>query len=386
MSIYKKLMLVMMLFPIGLLFAQESSDSRLIRNVKIKDKDTQLHESSDVYVEWKIGVLMGEPVLNSKAIVSIPLNFRDSKQRVTYKGEEFEVPTEVVKKISVVSAKASIYVPYYIYMDFDLGAMGDIYWGENVSFLSKDKKERYFSFNVPGSPEWNNLFYKLNQLSDTREYLSEEESKKIFITGIDEDEFGISSNADVKFNLNPIKMWIESKIKNKNKSKKVSSTEKKDPFKKFEAMDISDELLARINNDIKSFIIERCGLYYTKVKKEVVLTGLHLYLDEDYSNESAKERKKREKREKEYKIKKAEEERRRAERVSRSIIEAQKNLPMLQMQWKNKRKSIKSNCRSYIMKKYAFEVSTKKLEELLNNSFTSTEQFEGIYYVPYDGY
>ncbi len=36
-------------------------------------------------------------------------------------------------------------------MYFDLGSMGDIYWGYLFS-LSKQQREKHFSFNVPGSP------------------------------------------------------------------------------------------------------------------------------------------------------------------------------------------------------------------------------------------
>lgn len=380
---YKKLslslILMIILFPLGQLFAQEQSDNQFIRCIKIEDKDTSLGGCSDVYVEWKVGTLMGEPIISSRGIVSIPFGFSAPKQWVTYRGKEYSVPTEIVKKITVISTDVAIEASYYLYMDFDLGAMGDIYWGGTlVPALSADEKEKYFSFNVSGSPEWDDLFYNHNKLTDEKKYLSEEEAKKIFIGGFVEK--GNPSTARVKFNLSPIRNWIE----NVNKTIVRNKVGDEDPFKKFEAMGTTDKIIKKINDDIEHFITDRCGTYYTQVAEKKEFTGFHLYRDIDYSRETKEERRHREKRDKEYRRKKAEEEKQSRKRVQAAMREAVNDIPRLQSIWKENRNGIKSECRSFIMKKYAFEVSTQKLEELLNNNFKSTENFEGIYYVPHD--
>lgn len=364
----------MMILSCGLLYGQEYKGHDTIKSIVIEDEDTKLHETASLYIGWSASTLMGEPVLNARGIVGVTFNSPGATSSVVYKEKLYKVPKEIIKKISVVSASTASILGYERYMYFDLGSMGDIYWGHLFS-LSKEQREKYFSFNVPGSPQWDKTVYKTSPYRDIKKhyYLSESDAKQMFIDGLNEDSSCIGR---VEFNLNPIKSWIQNKDK-KKKDKKTSLLDKEDPFKKFDKMNSGDskEDLKKIDVDIIKFISDRCGNYYTMVQ----VKGRGLTLTAEYIGETNAERKKRERRSKEY-------ERKRKERVRRAEKAAINDLPRLQSRWEGKRKNIKGECRNYIMKKYGLEISVEKLQELLDENFTDLGRFETTYYISYDGY
>jgi hypothetical protein len=371
-KMYKKLMLVFIIFICGHLFAEEYSGSNNIKVIETQKEEIDINWSTFVHVKWQANTLLGEPVFNNEGFVVIDYS---NYYPVTYKGKTYDVPYEVIDETDVISVNVKWAVKPSIYLDMDLGATGDIYYGtpHSLSRLSKEEKQRYFSFNVPGSPEWGSSFYTKGS-SNRKKYFKADESKKIFIEGLSMVEW--DSVAEVEFDLSPVKNWIENSIKNKegktankkaekeelgkinNKiggktvNKHLSTQKKEDPFKKFDNMNsfASDENLEKIDGEIGSFIIKRCGMYYTDVRQGLTLSRGNV--SEEKKKEAARKR--------------------RRDKLNM--------LPGLQKKWKEKRESIKDECRTYIIKKYSFEVSTEKLEELLTDNFTSTEKFSGIYH------
>jgi len=333
-------------------FAKEYSGNNNIKVIEIQKEDIDINWSTFVHVKWQANTLLGEPVFNSEGFVVIDYS---NYYSVTYKGKTYNVPYEIIDEVDIISINVKWAVKPSIYLDIDLGAAGDLYYGTpySLNLLSEEEKKRYFSFNVPGSPEWDNSFYTKGN-SSPKKYFKTDESKKIFTEGISMIEW--NSSAQVAFDLSPVKNWIEDKIKGsegkKAGNKKISHQKKEDPFKKFDNMNSSapDENLEKIDEHIRSFIIERCGRYYTDVRQGLTLSSGKI--SEEKKNEIARNK--------------------RREQLNK--------LPRLQSKWKEKRESIKEECRRYIIKKYSLEVSTEKLVELLDENFTSTEKFESVYY------
>jgi len=354
----------------------EYHGNHIITNIKIKNEDIDIfsiNNSGSIYVDWRVGTLMGEPVVSSKGVVILP---EKAKYHTTYKNKSYEVPGKIIEKISVVSVKIKAHVSHSVFMDFDLGAMGDIYFGTPLLIpkLSKEDKNKYLSFNVSGSPAWEKIFYH-KDLGLTSGYLPKEQAKTIFTEGIEIIPLG--SVAEVTFNLIPVINWIENKGKaNQKKNKTIGRAKKEDPFTKFNKMDSSDagRELETIDKDIRAYILEKCGKYYTTVREGK--SGFHLTAEYIETKEEAEKRRQRAK---------AYQKKRKA-RVRKAKQEVFNELPGLQRKWKEKRAAIKTACRAYIMKKYGLTQSVEALEELLNHNFTSTDKFKAVYYIPYDGY
>ena len=58
----KILVLLILIFPYRLALAQEYKGNTYIRCSEVKDVAVSLSGCVDVYVEWEVGILMGEPV------------------------------------------------------------------------------------------------------------------------------------------------------------------------------------------------------------------------------------------------------------------------------------------------------------------------------------
>lgn len=349
--------------------AQEYGGRQTITSIKAMDEEiavSSINTGGAVYMVWNLKTLMGEPVVSSKGLVIIP---DQSVYQVTYKDEIYKVPGEIVKKIKPVSVTVKAQMSPTLFVNFDLGAMGDTYFGSAVlvPYLSTEDKEKYFSFNVSGSPRWDALFH--DHLGLSSPYLSEEEAKALFMKGIEIIPLG--SYVEAEFDLNPIKNWIENRAVIHEKTAKI----KENPFKKFEKMEIetSVEELEKIDADIRAFIIDRCGGYYTSVR----VSGSGFHLTAEYIGETSEERKQRKKREKVSA-------RKREERLRKAKIEVRNELSTLQRNWKEKRVEIWSECRAYFMKKYGLQYPMEALDTLLEKNFTSLKPFEAVYTIPYN--
>ncbi len=393
----------------GSLYAMTYHGSQIITNVKMENEDIHIRSIDrlgSVYMDWRLTTMIGEPVISSKGVVILP---EQSSYHATFKGKAYTVPGEVIKEITAVSVTIKAHISQNELMDIDLGAMGDIYFGTGLLIpkLSQEDKKKYFSFNVSGSPEWEKLFHTTDMGLGRTGYLTKEQAKTRFMEGVE--IIPLWSFAQVQFNLNPVRNWIEKRIKANTKNSKKNTMgkedpinekksqgysgeitgnenntanktmghfKKEDPFKKFEKMELpgSSRELEPIDRDIRAFIHNRCGKYYTRVEEGK--QGFHLTAE--YIGETREEAKKREKEAKAYHKK-------RKERVRRAKQKAINELPRLQREWKEKRAAIKAECRDFIMKKYSLIWSVEALDELLNQNFTPIENFKAVYYIPYDG-
>ncbi|MCZ4339893.1 hypothetical protein [Shewanella colwelliana] len=350
--------------------AQEYGGRETITTIKTPDHEitiSSLNLGGGVYVIWNLKSLIGEPVVIGKGIVSIPDQL---SYRVTYKNKVYTVPADVFKKIKPISVNVKAKISPTLFMDIDLGVMSDVYFGSYVLLPNLPQKDKYLSSNIQGSPEWNDLFYT-DHLGLSSDYLGELDAKALFAGGIEVITLG--SYAEATFDLNPIKNWIEHQDKNNASAAVVSTNSKMDPFKKFGKMDAEPTAkeLEKIDEDIKEFILNRCGKYYTSVAefKGLVLTA-------EYYGETNAERKKRKKRQAAYA-------RKHEEKVRRAKQEAKQELPEMQRKWKEKRAAIRDEGRMYVIKKYGLNYPMDSLDKLLEKNFTSLKGFTDVYYVHY---
>ena len=422
------------------------------------DEEVQLLGlDASVYVEFKLELLMGEPLRSAHGIVAIDCG-RGSTFSARYKGRTFSVPLNVVEEVLVTSCvvRAGAYSRWFgsdISIDFDLGAMGKIEWGPGrlIENWSQEQKEEAFSFNVSGSPNWGHLFYKsgrgvgLRDYSTKRSYLSETDAREFFSQGMQVVKLG--SDAVIDFNLNSVKQWCQKQIRKEKVAKMAAEngsdkqdnpfeitkqahqnssvnskadavgyngvtksdnpfaitgkmndgrfTSAYDPFAQFDVLNAeeSEEQLNAIAKDIQSYIREACGVYYADaVYARHHAGGFHLTLDHI---ESAEERRFRTQQPAAYAQKKAREkaaaerrERKREQkeekvrqRRRKEMADIKRRLPSMQQEWRAERDSIKPDCRQFIIQKYALEVPIEKIDMMMEKSFFSTKEFEGIYTV-----
>ncbi|WDP91962.1 MAG: hypothetical protein HUN04_20480 [Desulfobacter sp.] len=323
-----------------------------------------LHNKGAVYMVWSVSLLMGEPVVDGRGMVVIP----DQKTyEARYKDKTFQIPSRIIKKITVMDAEIKAHLGANLFMDINLGAMADVYFGgiHSAKGLPPADKEKYLSYNVPGSPQWDQWLYRDNQ-GFSQQFLPEKQAKQRMQQGIQMIPLGTSARVD--FNFNPIIQWIE--------NQKAPKAKKADPFKKFAKMEApaAEADLKKADADIRAFIINACGQYYIRVEEG--RRGFHLTAE--HLGETREERIKREKKEKAYREK-------RRERVRQAKQTMENELPRLQREFKEKRAAIRPDCRAYIMKKYGLSLPVAKLEQLLNLNFTATDRFKAVYYIPFDG-
>jgi|GEM_PF-5587952 len=372
----KNWLLAKMAISIILCFASVSSAAlkfggdSIITSIKTGEDQiyiNAMHNRGSVYMVWRVETLMGEPVVNGQGMIIIP----DQKTyHARYKNKTYQVPAEIIKKISVVDVDVKMHLGENLFITVNLGAMADIYFGGSLTAkeLPEAEKTRYMSYNVPGSPEWDDFLYRDNQ-GFTVQYLSEEQAKIRIKNGIRIVPLG--SSARVKFNFNPVINWIE------NRADKKRAAKKENPFNKFEKMNEPAAMgdLKEVDAEIQAFVINACGKYYTRVEEG----SPRFHLTAEYLGETREKRKKREKKAKAYN-------REREARVKRAKQKIQNMLPGLQRRFREKRASIQADCRAYIMKKYALTLPAEELEKLMTRNFTSTENYNAVYYIPFDGY
>ena len=118
---------VLILFP-PLVDAQEYGGKDIVTGIKTPDHEMVVSSINGgaVYVVWNLKSLMGEPLLIGKGVVIIP---NQSSYRVNYKNQRYNVPAEIFKKIKPITVKVKAKISPTMFVDFDLGAMGDIYFG-----------------------------------------------------------------------------------------------------------------------------------------------------------------------------------------------------------------------------------------------------------------
>ncbi len=139
--------------------------------------DMSVQASLFFRVKWKAWTLMGEPVVDSSVAWTINNVSITQAPFLKLKKDIPAVPKEIASKIRLIDAaflgKTSFVRSPLIRFDpgvlsapylsgyGKLGGEGDGVYLKDGSFsrLAAKEKERWFSFNVPGSPDWGKLFW-----------------------------------------------------------------------------------------------------------------------------------------------------------------------------------------------------------------------------------
>jgi hypothetical protein len=132
---------------------------------------------------WKVGVLLGEPVVYAEAAALVPADARIALNDLPGQlelGQSAVVspPREVLARIRVIDllvrgharGKGTItFSPYCLALD--PGAMSKPFIGDDLGYggfssLTREERKQYISFNVPGSPSWGEMFEDEKSLKD----------------------------------------------------------------------------------------------------------------------------------------------------------------------------------------------------------------------------
>lgn len=142
---------------------------------------------TQLVVRWRLGALVGEPVvLCSTAWIVDPNHLRVSEGA-------HSAPMEVLREVSLYDVDTGAFVsttngPFRlnaidgrVTLECDAGAMGRPFLGHLNDFqkLPEEEKRRYFSFNVPGSPNWSELF-KIHDGPQRGQFLDDKRAKELF--------------------------------------------------------------------------------------------------------------------------------------------------------------------------------------------------------------
>ncbi|MCP4324792.1 MAG: hypothetical protein GY787_23680 [Alteromonadales bacterium] len=380
------------------LLAIENGGSFAVSLTKISDGGVTINSLAKIHVIWKTGTLMGEPLVNSSGAIIIP---RRNSYKVKYQGKSYLVPFAVVDKISAVSVSVEASVGDSTYLQLDLGAMGETYFGDYNSFVILQKIDDYLSFNVAGSPDWAQLYYQKRNIGTTDAYLSKEAAVALFKT--DHKVSAMFSTANIEFNLNEVRNWIENSRKinkknknsnakskslakklaseNLNKTEKSSSSlkssvadkfnKKNDPFDKFNKFNEEEKYagLEKIDKEIHNYIVNEIGPYYNRVEK----SGTGLTLTAKYLGETNSQDQQRKQKEARYIRKKKIAD---TKAKKNALVELSKR----QTRWKKQLVAIKGACRNYIVQKHADHASIEDINKLIEKNFNETDRFNHTYY------
>ena len=218
-------------------------------------------DGSFLFLSWKFWTLIGGTVHDSTAawMITKPLKILDSRGKGT---RETVVPDAVAAKITLYDLIVDLEVTQLhrtcpkcklsrrriggYYLRFDPGAMGNPIMGQlqKIQYLTKKKRARYWSFNMPSNPGWRRLFGNRSR----RRFLSSYKAKQIVRVAKKPDRKGhvfagfelgwkkshrpfyVPSNWDlpsktpeftsfnirrISFNMAPVLAWYAKKLKEK---------------------------------------------------------------------------------------------------------------------------------------------------------------------------
>ena len=211
--------------------SHEGSASVLERNAFFdKSDDFTLSGSIEFFVNWKYWTLMGEPVAHHEAAWEIGPDIRvigaPFLQHFTLPPGGLVVPENIVETIGIYRLyfasgfHTDFHYPMtqanYFEISFDPGVMSKAFVKESrldgISKLSHEEQKKYFSFNVPGSPEWNDFlsntsYYDPDSSSVIRSSISKETAKRIFRN----EGFNLGNTLrilQVDYNLWGVREWL----------------------------------------------------------------------------------------------------------------------------------------------------------------------------------
>lgn len=221
-----------------------------------KYRQTSISMVADFYIEWKLSLLLGEPVRYSEGRWSLSYLIvnRKGKEELWYPcHKRYDnspcLPESVWRKIRIAKAIFSIEIgsgnlPPRI--SFDPGVYAES--------AHRDAETGKVSFNTPGSPNWDKLFYKKARYSnDEPDWLSEAQAKALFNTrklnmhSADLNSFSADYSAVFNYWLEQEKAralaekTAEMRKKRDEKLQRVDKSQNDDPFALFEAEYIEEE-------------------------------------------------------------------------------------------------------------------------------------------------
>lgn len=201
---YKIIIFLLFMFTIDVASMVKGSDV-IQKKVPFYLEKVKHHVNVEFVMNYRLGILMGEPVRYGEVAVCIPKSiFPDVKFRVS--------------KLDVRGSK------WYMidFIRIDMGAVTRVFRGTAQQFkaLSEEEREKYYSLNVTGSPNWSKLFespYGLNNLFIFDEKALAKKNKKKFIDFM---------KSDVHLKIHEVSLSASSnkkKDKNKKQEKKADS-------------------------------------------------------------------------------------------------------------------------------------------------------------------
>jgi len=284
----KKLLLLCSLI-IGILYtttAQKYSGT-ISDYLPIKDNEIELqHQGANIYFFWKIYSLYGEPVVYGSNATTIStkmpsVNVIDINGKYCLSGTS--IPSSILKKVRVKSVvlngldKKTGGTPSYK-IKIDAGIPSQIYSGtyNQLKSLSKETRNKYWSFNVAGSPSWSKLFKHWDG-----EYLTTPQAKQLFKSGIKLKNCGdgaYQSHLSIEWDLSAVKEYLVKQKKIKLDREFATANKRKKQLEQKEALrkqkEAEDFWNTPVSTDTQQDITDRKAIknkveQYTNKKQKI---------------------------------------------------------------------------------------------------------------------
>lgn len=195
----KQLLFFAFLLSVSVGFAQ-SNENKYQGSLSVYHGETRLGDDigmsfgsieTRVYINWAMWSLMGEPVYNVNAAVELRTHslvvIKDDMSYIIPEEILFKIRPIDIKVLGVMESKtinvAGGKLGYTV--KWDAGAPGKLYTptvyqsSEAFEKLSKDEQKQYYSFNVAGSPNWDETFM------DSKGFISKDKAIEFFKSGLD---------------------------------------------------------------------------------------------------------------------------------------------------------------------------------------------------------
>lgn len=281
----KQYFLLLTILLLTILLKAQSQENRYEGSLSVYHGETRLGDDigmsfgyieTQVYFNWAMWSLMGEPVYNVNAAVELSTH----SLVVVKDGISYSIPEEILFKIRPIDIKvlgviesktinvAGGNLGYTV--KWDAGAPGKLFtpaaWQSSDTFekLTKEEQKQYYSFNVAGSPNWDELFMSY------KDYISKEQAIEFFKSGLDIDKNG--TRVEIKWDLTPIKKYINQQERMALESeraevdKQKQKLDQKDQAKK--EKEEEDFWNTPANTDTEEDVAEREAYYQVKDQLE----------------------------------------------------------------------------------------------------------------------
>ncbi len=232
-------------------------------------------------IQWQQWTLIGEPVFNTKIVWGIndhlgTFHFKDRNGKsVTLSPST--IPLEVLQKIFIVDLDFDGRVDQNAVRSAGLSAREKVYFkiGSGVPgkptvqhFSARETLPGTENFNVPGSPNWDRVFYTYS--GDERTYLPPEQAKQIVTHGFEAVEV-FSRVSRLEASLFSVKAWYNSRLdeqelkklkqKQQHESKKLAASYQLQERRNKEAQSRQDtgqdDFLAELDDQLSQIDLDK---------------------------------------------------------------------------------------------------------------------------------